>query len=102
MPLPRPIRRSATLDGNLALIRRWRAEAAAAGADLVVFSELVVVGYPPEDLVLKPALQDAVRRAVEALAADTADGGPALIVGAPWRMAASSTTPCCCCTPAGS
>ncbi len=72
------------LEGNLALIRRWRAEAAGGGADLVVFSELVVVGYPPEDLVLKPALQDAVRRTIAALAADTADGGPALIVGAPW------------------
>jgi NAD+ synthase len=73
------------LAGNLELIRRFRAQAAAAGADLVVFSELVVVGYPPEDLVLKSALQDAARQAVEALAADTADGGPALLLGAPWR-----------------
>jgi NAD+ synthase len=70
--------------GNLERIREFRARAAAAGADLVVFSELVVVGYPPEDLVLKTALQDAARGAVEALAADTGDGGPALIVGAPW------------------
>ena len=51
--------------GNLARIRAFRAQAAAAGADLVVFSELVVVGYPPEDLVLKTALQDAAREAVE-------------------------------------
>jgi NAD+ synthase len=70
--------------GNLERIRSFRARAAAAGADLVVFSELVVVGYPPEDLVLKTALQDAARDAVEALAADTGDGGPALILGAPW------------------
>jgi NAD+ synthase len=70
--------------GNLERIRSFRARAAAAGADLVVFSELVVVGYPPEDLVLKPALQDAARGAVEALATDTGDGGPALILGAPW------------------
>jgi NAD+ synthase len=70
--------------GNLERIRSFRARAAAAGADLVVFSELVVVGYPPEDLVLKPALQDAARGAVEALAAETGDGGPALILGAPW------------------
>ena len=41
-------------------------------------------GYPPEDLVLKNAFLDAVRAGVEALAADTADGGPGLIVGAPW------------------
>ena len=73
------------IDHNVALIRGARARAAEAGADLVVFSELVVVGYPPEDLVLKPALQDYVRRAVQTLAEDTADGGPAMIVGAPWR-----------------
>jgi NAD+ synthase len=72
------------IEGNLERIRSFRARAAAAGADLVVYSELVVVGYPPEDLVLKPALQDAARRAVEALATDTGDRGPAVIVGAPW------------------
>ena len=72
------------IPGNLARIRALRADAAAAGADLVVFSELVVVGYPPEDLVLKQAFQEEARRAVEELAADTADGGPALIVGTPW------------------
>jgi NAD+ synthase len=73
------------LEGNVELIRRLRARAAAAGAHLVVTWELSVVGYPPEDLVVKPALIDHARRAVELLAADTADGGPALIVGAPWR-----------------
>jgi NAD+ synthase len=72
------------IDHNLALIRAARASAAEAGADLVVFSELVVVGYPPEDLVLKTALQAYVARAVQALAEDTASG-PAMIVGAPWR-----------------
>ena len=72
------------LPANLELTRKWRAEAAAAGADLVVFTELGVVGYPPEDLVLKSALQIEARRVVEALAEDTADGGPAMIVGAPW------------------
>ena len=39
----------------------------------------------PEDLVLKPAFLDATQKVVEALAEDTADGGPALLVGAPWR-----------------
>ncbi len=71
------------LDGNVARILDARAKAAAAGADLVVFSELVVIGYPPEDLVLKPALQAASAKAVERLAAATADGGPAMLVGAP-------------------
>jgi len=41
--------------GNLARMRAARAEAAAFGADLVMFSELFIAGYPPEDLVLKPA-----------------------------------------------
>ena len=71
--------------GNLARLRAARAEAATAAADLVVASELFVSGYPPEDLVLKPAFLDAVAEVVEGLAADTADGGPALLVGAPWR-----------------
>jgi NAD+ synthase len=72
------------IPGNLARIRAARADAAAAGADLAVCSELVVVGYPPEDLVLKQAFQEEARRAVEELARDTAEGGPALIVGVPW------------------
>ena len=42
--------------GNAALVRRMRDQAAVKGVDLVVFSELVLVGYPPEDLVLRPAL----------------------------------------------
>lgn len=74
------------LDHNAALIRAARAEAAAAGADLVVYPELSVCGYPPEDLVLKPFFLDKVEDIVHALAADTADGGPALLVGAPWRV----------------
>ena len=48
------------------------------------FPELFIAGYPPEDLVLKPAFQAACRAAVEALARETADGGPALLVGTPW------------------
>ncbi|HMA14147.1 MAG TPA: NAD+ synthase [Kiloniellaceae bacterium] len=71
--------------GNLALLRRARDEAAAAGADLVVATELAITGYPPEDLVLKPMFLEAAQNAIEALAADTADGGPGMIVGGPWR-----------------
>jgi NAD+ synthase len=70
--------------GNADKARRARAKAAGDCADLVVFSELFICGYPPEDLVLKPALQEACRGAVEALAADTADGGPAMLIGTPW------------------
>ncbi|WP_417774118.1 NAD+ synthase [Stappia sp.] len=71
--------------GNLALVRKARARAAEEGADLVLFSELFLSGYPPEDLVLKPAFVAACKAALEELAGETADGGPGLIVGLPWR-----------------
>lgn len=71
--------------GNLAKVRAARAEAAAQGADLVLCAEMVLAGYMPEDLVLKPAFQKACHDAVEALRADTRDGGPALFVTTPWR-----------------
>jgi NAD+ synthase len=70
--------------GNIARARAARAEAAKAGADLILFSELYVVGYPPEDLVLKPALQEDAREAVEKFSRETADGGPVVLVGTPW------------------
>jgi NAD+ synthase len=68
--------------GNLARARAARAQAA--NADVILFSELFIVGYSPEDLVLKPALQEDARAAVEDLAKDTADGGPAILIGTPW------------------
>src|SRR6202007_2211746 len=58
--------------------------AEADGAALVVRPELLIAGYPPEDLVLKPAFQSACRAAVETLARETADGGPAMLIGSPW------------------
>jgi len=73
------------IDKNLAAIRTARAAGAAMGADLVVTPELSISGYPPEDLVLKPAFVAACEAAADALAADTADGGPGLIIGTPWR-----------------
>ncbi len=69
--------------GNLAKARAARADAAAQGADLLLLTELFISGYPPEDLVLKPAFLKACQKAVEALAQDTADGGPGVIVGFP-------------------
>src|SRR3954469_25223187 len=69
--------------GNTEKVRRARAIARAQGGDLVVFPELFIAGYPPEDLVLKPAFQAACRTAVEALARET-EAGPAVLVGAPW------------------
>jgi NAD+ synthase len=72
------------VDGNAARVREARRQAADLRADLVVFSELFLAGYPPEDLVLKPAFQEACRTALEGLARETADGGPAVLVGVPW------------------
>src|SRR6266480_2732900 len=69
--------------GNAEKVRRARAIAADQGADLIIFPELFIAGYPPEDLVLKPAFQAACRAAVEALARETTSG-PALLVGTPW------------------
>ena len=73
------------VDANLLRIRRARAEAAAMGADLVVTPEFSLGGYPPEDLVRKPAFVESCERALAVLAADTADGGPGIVVGGPWR-----------------
>jgi NAD+ synthase len=72
------------ISGNLECARKARQQAARDGADLVAFSELFIAGYPPEDLVLKPAFQAACRSAVETLARETADGGPAVLIGTPW------------------
>lgn len=71
--------------GNMALIRRARQEAAAAGADVLVTPELVVSGYPPEDLIYRSSFLALCETEVAALAKETADGGPALIVGCPLR-----------------
>ena len=68
--------------GNAAKVRAARVHAA--DADLIVFPELFIAGYPPEDLVLKPAFQAACRAAVEELARETGQGGPAVVVGTPW------------------
>jgi NAD+ synthase len=72
------------ISGNMAQIRRVRNEASGLGADLVVFSELVIVGYPPEDLVLRPALAQAAAAALEELRRESASGGPGLVVTLPW------------------
>ena len=70
------------LAGNADTMLAWRAKAMEAGAvDLVLFPEQQLIGYPAEDLVLKPAFQQAAAQELERLAAATADGGPAILVG---------------------
>ncbi len=73
------------IHGNLAKARAARTTVADGGADLIVFSELFLMGYPPEDLVLKPAFQDEAKTAIEQLALETNDGGPGMIIGTAWR-----------------
>ena len=53
-------------------------------ADLVMFPELYIAGYPPEDLVLRDSFVAACKTAVEDLAREFADG-PAILIGLPWR-----------------
>src|SRR6201981_401638 len=72
------------VEGNAAKARADQERAHADGADLGVLPELFLAGYPPEDLVLKPAFQAACRAATEALARETGDGGPAMLIGTPW------------------
>ena len=71
------------LAGNEQKLLDARAKAAAEGADLIVFPELFLTGYPPEDLVLRPAFHAAARVRTEALAARLGPG-PAVLVGTVW------------------
>ena len=75
------------LDGNVDRLATAAADATAAGADVVVFPELAITGYPPEDLVLRPAFVRDNLAALEALAARTAAGCD-VVVGFADRSAA--------------
>ena len=67
--------------GNAAAMLAARDRARGARADLIVFPEMQLIGYPPEDLVLKPALIERAASELEKMALATADGGPAMLVG---------------------
>jgi NAD+ synthase (glutamine-hydrolysing) len=67
------------LDGNVDRVLSMLVRAADAGADLAVFPELVVTGYPPEDLLLKPSFIEANRAALARIAA--ASGECVAVVG---------------------
>src|SRR6187399_3732855 len=70
------------LDGNRERILQAIAEARRAEADLVLFPELAVTSYPPEDLLLRPGFVRAARRSLEEIAAATS--GISALVGVPW------------------
>ncbi len=70
------------LEGNRALILSRLEEARSSGADLVLFPELAVTSYPPEDLLLRPGFVRAARRSIEEIAAATS--GISALVGVPW------------------
>ncbi len=72
------------IEGNANKIRAARAKGAELGADIVVCPELCLLGYPPEDLVMKPSALEECRAWAMLLAKETDDGGPALIFGTPW------------------
>ncbi len=72
------------LSGNADKVRAVWQEAKAAGADMVAFPEMFIVGYNAQDLILKPALQTAALAEIEQLAADCADG-PVVAVGGPLK-----------------
>jgi NAD+ synthase (glutamine-hydrolysing) len=69
------------LDGNRALILERLHSARDAGADVVVFPELAVTGYPPEDLLLRPGFIRAAERSLEQIALESR--GVTLLVGTP-------------------
>ncbi|MBU0556186.1 MAG: NAD+ synthase [Alphaproteobacteria bacterium] len=69
------------IPGNAQAMLACREKAREQGADLVVYPELQLIGYPPEDLVLKPALAARAETELHRLAEATADGGPAMLVG---------------------
>jgi len=71
------------LTGNVRLIHQAMSEAETAHCDVVVLPELAVTGYPPEDLLQRPAFMDAVETAVEAVIA--ASGNACVVFGAPRR-----------------
>jgi NAD+ synthase (glutamine-hydrolysing) len=68
------------LPGNVDLLTAWASRATEADADVVVFPELAITGYPPEDLVLRPAFVEDNLIALDALAANTT-GGCSIVVG---------------------
>ena len=72
------------IEGNCDAIRQvWQAQSS---SDLVVFSELIISGYPAEDLLLKPSFIKSVYHSVIKLVDDSRQHSPALLISAPWEI----------------
>src|SRR5580658_6691562 len=69
------------LSGNLSLMVGFAKDAAARNADLIVFPELSITGYPPRDLVEKPDFIERSEACVEQLAAETEDLPLSIVAG---------------------
>ena len=73
------------LKGNAELAQDTYKDAQKAACDLIVFTELFITGYPPEDLILKPSFQQGAMQAIKALAKRTKNEETAILIGTPWR-----------------
>ncbi len=71
------------VSANCQKLLQMRARAAAQGADIILTPEMFLAGYPADDLVLRADFMNRMEAAIHRLAEATADGGPAIIVGAP-------------------
>lgn len=75
------------LNDNLKSFQQARERSAALGADIIVSPEMFLSGYPCDDLVLRDDFMTSIEDAIEQLISLSADGGPAMIIGAPYREA---------------
>ena len=73
------------LSGNLSIALSAHGEAEKSGSDIIVFSELFLSGYPPEDLVLKPSFVASCRDAIMQLCSATKNSKTGIVIGSPWR-----------------
>lgn len=69
------------IESNISRIKEFRRQAAQENADIILFPELCLIGYPPEDLVYREGFRNAAEEALDHLASETVDGGPAMLVG---------------------
>ncbi len=73
------------LAGNLDKIRHVR-DNAPADTDIIIFPEMIITGYPPEDLVLKPTFINHIKNHVEQLVKESKNDQKGLLISAPWHI----------------